>query len=401
MHFHILGGNSTYNRGDRLNLCAQIRLLRDTFPTCTISVSSFDPGSDARWHDAQPVKRGMVFLSRAERSSIRQADCVIWGGGALIVDHAGWLQIPFWILQLIYIRLWIKKPIMAWAHGVVLQTRLGKLLAPLAYNCCSTITVRDLPSLSTLKALRRIRPPIQCTADPALLTRRWVTASMPRTLRLPEGPGPLIAIAPTFWPLYNRPTDILPYQIANAARRRRRATEQLERFIGGLSEICSLLQEQCGARVLLIAHYPHPRWPDGEHLCDVRSRCGDPERIAVLRGDDISCDELAIVWKQLDGAITHSFHHTILSIVSGTPCLQLSYESKGTAFFEELHIADALLPWDAIFEDRGPATIVDTFLRLQRGYDSYRRRIGEGLPRLQVAATSNASILRTMLTRSA
>jgi hypothetical protein len=62
MNLYILCGNATFNRGDRVNLLAQIQLLKHKFPDADINVDSFRPEVDQAWYGVRVVKRSW-FLS--------------------------------------------------------------------------------------------------------------------------------------------------------------------------------------------------------------------------------------------------------------------------------------------------------------------------------------------------
>lgn len=397
---HILPGNATYNRGDRLNLTAQIRLLRSTMGDCIITVSTFLPERDQQWYDASCIQRGRFFLSRAERKTIREADISVWGGGALAADNASWTTVPYWLLIIAYIRLWMHKPVMAWAHGIVLQTFIGRIIGSLLFRLPTAITVRDRDCIDTFRNLPLPICHAHLAADTALLTELYgpVEKDILGAMGIHTNNRPLCIIAPTFWPFYHRSGDLLPYVFAvRMGMQRKHRAKQVDDCIARLAELADRLMSD-GYHVLLIPHYPDPLWNDTRHLEELRARCTQTSSISLLSGDTYSPHQLRMLWASADLAITHSYHDTILSTVNRVPCVQLYYESKGKILFEDLDIADCQLPWTILFEEKGVEKIMQTVHHVRKVQPEIRKMLDRNLPILQKRSLVSAHILAAILT---
>lgn len=401
LRIHILPGNATYNRGDGVNLLAQIALLREKWKHIDISVSSFQPERDALRYDARFVRRSSLLLSREERMAIRSADIVLWGGGGVMADNACRMLVPHWAAILLLVRYVYRKPVMAWAHGVVLETRLGRILAPLAYHATKAISVRDAPSKRVLDTVLKHSKVVHRTADPALTLR---PAHSPQAMSLLQrcfptsNHRPFAIIAPTFWPLYHRHSDILPYQLAaKLGLRTHRNTHAVQMYIRTLAETADGLVRNHGMNVLLIPHYPASPWRDAEHLQAVHSLAAEKDHICVLRGDDVSPEVYASLWSYASLGLCQGYHDTILALTCGVPCLQLVYEEKGRALYRTLDAEDAMIDWRILLRAGGSIDVLRATARLvEKKLNQHTDRIA-ALEELSSLARTNITLLQDLL----
>src|SRR5690606_27767209 len=136
-------------------------------PNATLVVDSSRPEIDRHWYDAVILRRGII-PNAEQRYWLKKADIVICGGGALLADNSCRLLVPYWFFLLAYVKKILRKPLMVWANGLVLETSLGQLLAKHALNFADCITVRDIGSYNLCKMLG-VSSPYEQTADPAML----------------------------------------------------------------------------------------------------------------------------------------------------------------------------------------------------------------------------------------
>lgn len=349
---HILAGNTTYNRGDRINLTAQVAMIRERLPEYEISVSSFDPELDQPWYDAICIRRGHMFLSLAEIRAIRSSDIVVWGGGALMADNAGILTPPYWLIVITFIRKMLRRPVMAWAHGIVLKTAWGEFCARLTFAQMEKITVRDEGSREQLPA----GITAEKTADPGIAFipgDAEVGAHILRRNGVNVNERPIAIIAPTFWPFYHQTSSLLPH-VGTASVRRPHA--RVQDFLNGLASVANDLTSK-GMQVVLLPHYPRMPWSDTAHLRTLTSMAREPRHIHVIEGDGYSPKDCAAVWHHATFVLCLSYHDAILSAITRTPCLQLFYEEKGRYLFNALKMENAMMDWQTLFTDEGRKTI--------------------------------------------
>lgn len=352
--FFILCGNTAYNRGDRLNLTAQIYVLRNAFPHCKITTSSFKPEQDAQWYKANIVPRGKYILNQAERTAIAQSDIVIWGGGALIADNSCRSLIVFWAIQICMVRFWLRKPVMAWAHGVIVNTKLGRLFAKIPYSLCQVITVRDSNSLNAIKCIspKLVQKTTQ-TADPAILIQKSPHQLPSKIKAMLSNDRINIAISPTFWPFYYHTNDIIPYILLRKFKSQRyRDQKRIHAYLQGLQHITEHLIINHNANIILLPHYPHSSWPDTEYLQRIKANSQYSKNIHIETGDALSPNEYAALWEHCDFGVTVSLHQTTVALAMNTPCFQLTYEPKGVDFYNTLGLQKHMADWQALFKPR-------------------------------------------------
>lgn len=360
LRIHILCGNAAYNRGDRGNLASQIALMREAFPHAVISYDSYRPQVDRNWYDAHVVRRGWL-LSWPQWKALRAAHVVVWGGGALIADNSCRTLIPMWVFILFVTKIILRKPILAWAHGTVIQTNLGRWLAKIAYALTDVITVRDQNSLVAVKRLK-VRRPLRQTADPALLLKGNSAAegeSILRAEKIPVGSGrPLIAISPTFWPLYHRGNDLVPYLWGARTLYKNRNHKKIAAFKQALVSIGKALADEYDATLLFLPRYPSGPWPDLRHLSEVVQQIG-PGRAHLFANDSLAPEAYLSIYRHFDLLITTALHDAIFATAVQTPCLQLYYEPKGRDFFEALSLTDRMANWEILFTPQGVVRVME------------------------------------------
>lgn len=396
----ILCGNAAYNRGDRANLTAQIALLKSQFPGTEISVGSYRADVDRNWYDAKVIDRGR-FFSWAMLREIRTCDAVIWGGGALIADNGGRLLIPYWLGVITFVRCVLRKPVMMWAHGIVTETQLGRMFARILLRFPDMVTVRDLESLETAKALGCSRCIL--TADPAILLRPESVERGKEILReqgIPEDDRPLFAIAPTFWHLYHQNGDLLPYQWAKSLGfRKSRAAQGIERTIDALTKLADVMIEQHGCRILLLPRYPSDPWNEERILEKIKARSRSPENMFVYHGDAYAPREYFSLWHSFDCLISVALHDAIVATALGVPCAHIFYEPKGKSFFERIGSKDRLLSFERFLKQGGPLEVAAIVDRILQNWPTLKPSIERSAEGLQEAARANALHLDRMLTR--
>lgn len=396
----ILCGNAADNRGDRANLSAQISLLKSRFPGSRIIVGSYNATRDAQWYDAEMVPRGLVW-SRAMDRAVCDADIVVWGGGALLADNACRLLVPYWLLIITYVRLIRRKPVMAWAQGIVLNTAIGKILARIVLNLCDAITVRDQGSLRTLNGIRSIRTPYTVTADPAVLIDpepKEHGEAVLRSAGIEPGSRRVIAVAPTFWQYYHRSTDMLPYIVARRWGLRRGRDAQADAALGRpLTELCDELIARLDADIVFLPRYGRDPWPDVRILDAVRARAKHPERIGVLHGDSRGPREHFSVFRACDAVVAIALHDAIVATATDVPCLHLYYEEKGKEFFESIAAADRLRPLSDLLMPGGPAAIAGQTAAMIDAWSERRQEIIAQRTAAQDRARRNADVLAEVL----
>ena len=397
---YILCGDATYNRGDRGNLLAQIELLKNRFPEASIVADSYRPQVDQGWYDVRMIRRGR-FLTFEQIRYLRKARVIVWGGGALLADNASRIKIPYWFLVIGFLKWVLRKPVMAWAQGLVIATPLGTVLGRMVLNAVDLVTVRDRCSLEILRRIGVNHTRHFMTADPAVLVR----ASSPEAgRRVLEAEGiringrPLFAVANTFCPFHYNAQDILPYMIAEPlGLRKERGRQRIEPLKRGLARVIDLMIEKYDCQVLLIPTYPAPWENDIEHFRDLVGMAKRKDRICLLKGDCYSPQEYLALWHHLQFVLTIPMHHGIFSTAMGVPCVQLYYESKGLDFFTEIDAADCTLNVEILYQPDGPERVMDVVCHALSHKETLLAKTLPQFESLRVLARKNADYLAGLM----
>lgn len=399
-HIHILCGDATYNRGDRGNLSAQIDLLQGYFPDARITVDSRRPEVDQTWYGVEVAKRRLP-LSAEQVKYLKQCDVVVWGGGALLADNASCVKIPYWVTVIGFIKWVLRKPVMAWAQGLVLTTAFGSLLARLALDWADLVTVRDQNSFRTLERIGATQPSYYLTADPAVLAQ----ASSPevgRRILLAEGvpmdDRPLFVITNTFCPFHYNPRDVLPYMISRPlglyGQDREEKVDLLKKTLARLAD---LLIANYDCRMLFIPTYPAPWEEDLKHFQDTVHMMRSGGRVCCLKRDIYSPRDYLSMWHHFDLVITIPLHHSIFSTVMEVPCVNLYYEPKGRDFFAEIDAEDRLLDVELLFQEEGPELVAQVVDNALSNWGSMLGRMRPRFKLVQSRARRNADYLAMLM----
>lgn len=401
MRIYILCGNAAFNKGDRGNLDAQIKLLQKHFPKAELILDSYRAEIDRSWYNAKVLRRG-AFLSWEQIKGLAKADVVVWGGGALIADNSFRLLIPLWMAIIAFIRFVLRKPVIAWAHGVVLETKLGRVLARHIYSWIDVITVRDKNSLEAVRRLGNIGTPVHLTADPAILIQPLspqVGAKVLSDFKIEICKSKrLFAISPTYWPIYHQSTDIFPMMLSRYIPIKRELNVHvLRQFNESLLRLVDNIVEKFQARVILLPRYPTEPWKDVQYLQTIAKRSKYPEKVYVFDRDSYSPETYLAAYHHFDFVISNALHDAIFATALDLPCIKLYYEPKGADFFRSINSEDRMLDWKCLFEPDGVEQIINRVDYTLRNWKSLLPNIQEGKIRLQRDAAANAFHLNELV----
>jgi polysaccharide pyruvyl transferase WcaK-like protein len=355
---------------------------------------------DKKWYPADVVGRGMI-LSREQIRHIRRSDVVVWGGGALLADNASRAKIPYWFLIILFLKWFMRKPIMAWAQGLVIESGIGSVLGRMALNKTDLITVRDQHSFSTLKRIRATGPPHYLTADPAVLLRAAAPETGRKILQAEEIPTdgtPLFAMALTFNPFHYNPKDWIPYMVAKSLGLRK---EKKGGKMPALKKILARLGDELIAKydcnVVLIPTYPAPWENDIQHLEDMIHLSKHRHRMFCIRQDVYPPHEYLAMWHHLHLVVAIPMHHSIFSAIMDVPCVALYYEPKGRDFLSSIDGTDRSLDVNTLFESGGLDKTLDVIDDTLANWREYSNRSHPLFEQMKARARKNADYLSGLL----
>ncbi len=360
-------------------------------------MGSFCPRIDAQWYDAVVVRRGMPFLSLAEIRAILACDLVVWGGGGILLEQSCLSALPYWTCVLLFIRHVLRRPVIAWAHGISLQSRRGRFLAAKALGAANLVTVRDEHSLAQAESLgiraKKIIEPV-CLLAPADRVR---TTSILEEEGIPTD-RKLVAVCPSYWSFDNRPDDILPYLAARKMRLRRREHSCLKTMNRTLAEIADGLCDRLDADIVLLPHYPDRLWKDQERLEEIRKNASCAKRMHILKGDTYSPQEYLGLFRHFVLSIAMPMHEGMFSLMMGTPCLQLFYEKKGEELFRAAGAEQCAIDWNILWQTNGTNAVLFHAERILRSWATLGPDVDRRLGAMRNAAAATVDLLNSVLT---
>jgi len=358
MHLVISGYYGYGNTGDEAILAALTDELRHRYPDVQLTVLSADPEVTARHYGVEAIPRWSL---PAIWQALRGADLLISGGGGLIQDATSRLS-PLYYLAILRLARLAGTPYMIFAQGLgPLRCRLTRWATARCFRGAAAITVRDEPSAQLLSQLGVTAPPVEVTADPALLLAPCPphrTDELLRELGLSEA-APLIGIALRSWVGFDvvRPAAAL---------------------------IRHLHQSQAG-RVLLIPFQPDE---DLNLAWRVASEAAVP---VTILDQALEPRELLGVVSRLDLLVSMRLHGLIFAASAQVPAIALSYDPKVEAFASR-----AGQPTIALSELTGDELIRQADSLRQAG-GKQADELAEKAGQLRSAARRNFAVLDTLL----
>ncbi len=299
MHLVISGYYGYGNTGDEAILAALTDELRRRYPGVHLTVLSASPEATARQYGVEAISRwSLPAIWRA----LRGADLLISGGGGLIQDATSRTS-PLYYLVIPRLARLAGTPYVIFAQGLgPLRHWFTRWATARCFRRAVAITVRDEPSAQLLSQLGVTTPPVEVTADPALLLKPCPphrTDELLRELGLSEA-APLIGIALRSWAGF----DVVEPAAAL---------------------IRHLHQSQAG-QVLLIPFQPEE---DLNLAWRVASEAAAP--VTIL---DRPLDPRGLlgVVSRLDLLVSMRLHGLIFAAATHVPTLALSYDPKVEAF---------------------------------------------------------------------
>lgn len=305
----VISGYYGYgNAGDEAVLAGLADAFRAALPDVSIRVASGDPEATRSAHGLEAFHR---YRWRAYLAQLAACDVFVSGGGSLFQNVTSRRSLYYYLATLMAARA-SRRPAMICGQGIgpLLGSAARRLTAALL-DRAALITVRDLDSLDTLRALGVCRPPVHLTADPVfaltpksperaddLLQREGVDLNRPRIL-----------FAPRPWPPETPGCSIAIDTWARAAE---------------------FVSSELDAQPLFLPMHP-PGDSDLAHA--IANRAGIP--ITILDGAYSPRELLAIVGRS-DLVVGMRLHALIFAAAQGVPLLGISYDPKIDGFLRLL-----------------------------------------------------------------
>ena len=361
MHTITLSGYYGYgNAGDEAVLAGLVTALRARRSEEELAIVALSgrPAETEAAHGIRAADRSQIpALLRA----LSRTDSLLSGGGSLLQDVTSAHSV-FYYLGVVRLAQMLGKKTMFVAQGIgpLIRPRTRRLVASVA-DRLDAVTVRDPDSAALLREIGVTRPPVEVTADPALLL------SPARTVSL-EGDWAAVALRP--WAGRDEALSEAVAQACHAALPR--------------------------TRMMALAMHPKIDTAVGEQFARRRHQTGDGEvtGVSLARPDSllVPLEPLLENLAACDIVIGMRLHALILAAACAVPAVALSYDPKVAAFMAQSGQGDAV--HDLSTETPDLADLV------RHVWDTRAARaaaLRERLPSLRAAAQRNADVALALL----
>lgn len=337
------------NAGDEAVLAGLLLSLRAGDTSAQLNVLSINPAETTATHTVRALHR---YHPQALLPAIARTDVLLSGGGSLLQDVTSAHGI-FYYLGVVRAAQMLGKKTMFVAQGIgpLRRSRTRALVAGVA-NKLSAITVRDEASADLLREIGVTRPPIEVTADPALLLG-------PELLPHPDTNAFGVALRP--W----------PGQAGLAAR---------------VADACQIAFPE--GQPCLLPMQPGSDTTPAEQFA---AQWHQEER-AVFCFPETGLDAIVQSIGACQLIVGMRLHALILAAACGVPSAALSYDPKVAAFMAQSGQADAV--YDLA---QPPDELAPLLARVWGAREARAEALRARLPTLREAARRNAAVALSLL----
>ncbi len=345
----LLSGYYGYgNAGDEAVLAGLVTGFRSLPAELDLTALSGNPPATRTAHGINAVDRS---LPAALLPAIARCDLFLSGGGSLLQDVTS-AQSIFYYLGVVRLAQMLGKKTMFIAQGIgpLKRGRSRKLVAAVA-NKLDAITVRDAASARLLAEIGVSRPPIEVTADPALLLFRPPA---------PNSGGDEGGFGVALRPWHGQ--EQLGTQTAAAC------------FPTLAGQTPRLLPMQPGSDAAVAAQFAG-EWARLQGASGPVSASSIPDDLNALLSIIAGCDMM----------VGMRLHALILAAAAGVPSAALAYDPKVAAFMQASGQGDAVYDLSAPNADALAALIGQVW----RERDERAAALRAALPELRAKARRN------------
>ena len=345
----LLSGYYGYeNAGDEAVLAGLVAGFRSLPDEMDLTALSGNPAGTRTAHGINAVDR---YRPAALLPAIARCDLFLSGGGSLLQDVTSAHGI-FYYLGVVRLAQMLGKKTMFIAQGIgPLKLPRSRRLAASVANRLDAVTVRDPDSARLLREIGVSRPPIEVTADPALLL------SLPSTPN-DDGAGRSFGVALRPW----RGQDALGTQTAAAC------------FPTLAGQTPRLLPMQPGSDAAVTAQFAG-EWARLQGAAVPAQALFLPDGLNALLSIIAGCDMM----------VGMRLHALILAAAAGVPSAALAYDPKVTAFMQASGQGDAV--YDLTTPDAN--ALAALIARVWSERDARASALRAALPELRAKAQRN------------
>ena len=355
----LLSGYYGYgNSGDEAVLAGLVTGFRAARPEAELEIIALS-GRPAETRAAHGILAADRYKPGTLLREIRCADLVLSGGGSLLQDVTSAHGI-FYYLGVVRMAQLLGRKTMFIAQGIgPLRLARSRRLVRSVANRLNAVTVRDPASAALLAEIGVKRPPIEVTADPALLL-----SASPPTGEGPETASFGVALRP--W----GGQEGVAAHVADACAS----------VLSGRRAL--LLPMQAGSDKPVAEQFAH-QWHQGNHAGNRATLCSLEKGLTPLLANIASCDLM----------IGMRLHALILAAAAGVPSVALSYDPKVDAFMQGSGQGDAV--YDLAQSD--PDVLQSLLTRVWAERAERSAALRAALPGLRARAARNTDVALELL----
>lgn len=348
-HLTLSGYYGYGNAGDEAVLAGLVTGFREARPESELMITALS-GHPAQTQAAHGIGAVDRYRPSALLREIGRTDLFLSGGGSLLQDVTSAHGI-FYYLGVVRMAQMLGRKTMFIAQGIgpLQRVRSRRLVKSIA-NRLNAITVRDPDSAALLKEIGVTKPPVEVTADPALLlTAHPVLAR-----------SGVFGVALRPWP----GQEDLAAGVADACETALKGRRALQFPMQPASD--QAVAEQFARK-----------WHQEESGAAQAGFCATDAGLVPLLSNIASCDLM----------IGMRLHALILAAAAGVPSVALSYDPKVDAFMAASGQADAV--YDVTRPD--PKALASLLARVWAARAERAEALGAALPGLRAQAMRNVN----------
>jgi len=377
----LLSGYYGYgNAGDEAVLAGLVTGFRAARSAGELEIAALS-GNPAETQAAHGIAAADRYHPGALLREIRRADLVLSGGGSLLQDVTSAHGI-FYYLGVIRMAQILGRKTMFIAQGIgPLRLARSRRLVRSVANRLNAVTVRDPDSADLLREIGVTRPPIEVTADPALLLRMAPPA--PATVD-GGGAGEGFYLAVSGSPIIGGGgassfgVALRPWQGQEGV-----AAHVADACASVLGGRCALLLPMQAGSDKPVAEQFARQWHQGSQAGNRVTLCSLEKGLTPLLANIASCDLM----------IGMRLHALILAAAAGVPSVALSYDPKVDAFMQGSGQGDAV--YDLARSD--PDTLPSLLTRVWAERAARAAALRAALPGLRARAVRNVDVALGLL----
>lgn len=394
MKILIINSDSPNNRGDRVILLGNIRLIKRRWPNAEIWALSEYAERDSKWYGINflPISAYSInpvhFIELVRFS--KNCDYIFWGGGELLKDYTNKIGLIYWLVKIFSIRA-VNKNIFGMFQGIgPTKSRFGKLLIVTTVNKTRSFMVRDQESKDKLSSWGT-KTPVISSFDPAIVANANSTKLNETTVRLLKKDFDVdssflhncVGIGVRRWFHYKQsgwlPAKFRVWKKSNTSQE----NKELLTYKHNLADLCDWVVETCSLNVLFFPMHMSESEDDAGFSKEIIELMRNKDKVRIVDKDKLSPQQYSSVVARTKFFIGVRLHSTIIATTANVPSLVFYYVDKGRLFFEQINMQRFSYPIETLLEKNNLETIKNELKYLDKNQQKIKKEMKAKLTSMQ------------------